>query len=98
MPHRIADRDGATLADAEQRETLDAGGVDDGFEIVDEMLERNVRHVAVRQAVAARVVADQRVIARQFAIEMPPDRTLQIIFEMRHPVAGLDDRRTLPGP
>ena len=97
MPDRITDGDGAALADAEQDEAVEAGGVDHGFEIVHETLERDVRHVAVRQAVAARVVADQRVIARQFAIEMPPDRTFQIEFEMRHPVAGLDDRRPLPG-
>ena len=29
---------------------------------------------------------------------MPPDRTFKIEFDMSHPVAGLDQRRTLTNP
>jgi hypothetical protein len=38
-------------------------------------------------------VADQRVVPRQLAIKMPPDRALEIEFEMRHPVSGIDQLR-----
>ena len=71
----------------------EAGSVHDGFEVADERLERNLIDVAVRETVAACVVADQRVIARQLAIEVPPDRTLEIELEMRHPVSGLHQWR-----
>ena len=57
---RIADRNRAALGDAQQREALDASGVDDGFQVVHERLEGNVLDLPIRQAVAACVVSDQR--------------------------------------
>src|SRR5277367_879902 len=93
MAHRIGDRHRASLRDAEQREAFEAGSVYDGFEVADERLQRNIFDVAVRETVAACVVADQRAIARQLAIEVPPDGALEIKLEMRHPVSGLDQRR-----
>src|SRR5271154_612019 len=93
MAHGIGDRHRASLRDAEQREAFEAGSVYDGFEIADKGLRRDIFDVAVRETVAACVVADQRVVARQLAIEVPPDRTLQIKLEMRHPVSCLDERR-----
>jgi hypothetical protein len=48
MPDRVADRDGATLRYTQQRETIDTSGVDDGFEIVDEVFVGNVGNLAVR--------------------------------------------------
>src|SRR5271157_1790555 len=98
MAHGIGDRYRASLRDAEQCEAFEAGSVHDGFEVADERLERNTFDVAVRETVAARVVADQRVVARQLAIEVPPDRTLEIELEMRHPVSGLDEGRPAAHP
>ena len=93
MSYGIGDRHRASLRDAEQSEAVEAGSVHDGFEVADEGLQRDIFDVAIRETVAACVVADQRVVARQLAIEVPPDRTLQIKLEMRHPVSGLDERR-----
>ena len=81
------------MRDAEQVEALDAGRIDNRFEITDEILKSDVGHLAIRQSVAARVVSIEGVIARQFAVEMPPDRIFEIEFEMGHPVAGLHQRR-----
>ncbi len=54
----------ASLRDAEQCEAFETGGVNDGFEIADERLYGIFFNIAVRQAVAARVVADQSVWSR----------------------------------
>jgi len=81
MAHRIRNRYRTSLRDAEQREAFEAGAVHHRFEIADERLERNLFDIAVRQAVAARIVADQGMVARQLAIKVPPNRTLEIEFE-----------------
>ena len=72
MANRVRDRDGAALRNAEKGEAVEPGGVDHRLEIGDEGLERYGLHVAVGQAVAAHVVADERVLARKLAIEPPP--------------------------
>src|ERR1700728_2277801 len=90
MANRVGDRRRASLRDAEQREAFKPGGLHDGFQVAHGRLERNVFDIAVREAVAACVVADQRVVPRQLAIKMPPDRALEIEFEMRHPISGFD--------
>src|SRR5271156_2861211 len=71
MAHGIADRYRASLRDAEQGEAFETGGIHHGFEIADECLKRDFFDFTVREAVAACVVANKRVVARQFAIEMP---------------------------
>src|SRR5271156_4358516 len=93
MAHRIGDRYRASLRDTEKREAFQAGSDHDGFEGANNGPQKNIFDIAIRETVAACVVADQRVVARQLAIEVPPDRTLQIELEMRHPVPGLDQRR-----
>src|SRR5271169_3431247 len=94
MAHGIGDRYRASLRDAEQGEAFETGGFHHGFEIADECLERNLFDFTVREAVAACVVANERVVARQFAIEMSPYWALEVEFEMRHPVPALDERRS----
>src|SRR5262249_44157910 len=84
--------------DAEQREAPDACGINDGFQIAHECLVGNLLDLTVGKPVAARVVADQGVIPRKLAIEVPPNRAFEIEFEMRHPVAGLDQRRPPADP
>ena len=64
-------------------------------EDLDEILELDVGYFTIRQTVAARIVTIEAVVLRQFPVKMPPYRALQIEFQMRHPVAGLDQRRTL---
>jgi len=98
VAYGIGDRYRATLRDAEQREALDAGGIDDGFQVAHEGLEGTLLDLAVGKAVAAGVVADQRMIPRELAIEMPPDRAFEVEFEMGHPVPGLDQRRSSTDP
>src|SRR5437868_6609957 len=95
MANRIGDRYRASLRNAKQGETLETCRIDNGFEIADESFERNLLDLPIREAVSASVVADQRVVARQLAIKMPPDRALEVKFEMRHPIAGLDERRPI---
>src|SRR5262245_54443318 len=51
--------------------------------------------VRSRQPVAASIVADQRVVLRQLPVEVPPDRALEIEFQMRQPVSRLHQRRPL---
>ena len=74
MAHRVGYRHGTALRNAEQREAIEPSSIDYGLEIADENLERNLFDVAIGKAIATRVIADQRVIARQVAIEAAPDR------------------------
>src|SRR5215471_21377418 len=62
MAHRVADRYRTSLRDAEEGEALESRGIHNGLQIADKRLERNLFNVAVRQAVAACVVADQRMV------------------------------------
>ena len=48
----------------------------------------------VRQAVAAGVVADE-LCSSKLPSEVTPDRAIEVVFEMRHPVARLHERRPL---
>ena len=66
MPCGVGDGDRAALGDAEQREPLQAEGVDHRLEVAHPRVEgeRVVVDVPVRQAAAALVVADQRVPLR----------------------------------
>ena len=48
MSDRVADRNRAALRYAEQRETVDAGGVDHRFKVIHVFLETDVGHLAIR--------------------------------------------------
>src|SRR3954469_15449291 len=61
------------------------------------MFKSDIRDLAIRQSIAAGVAAIESVVARKFVVKVPPDRAFEIIFEMGHPVAGFDQRRTLAG-
>ena len=65
MPHRIGDGHGAALGYSEERETLDAGRIDDRLEVGHPGVERERVDVPVGHAVASRVVANQRMFARR---------------------------------
>ncbi len=64
MRDRVGDGHGRALRHAEQRKSLLANGFDHGFEVAHEGIERHVVDVPVRQAVAARVVADELMLGR----------------------------------
>src|SRR5215467_5126728 len=96
MANRIADGDAAALRDPEQGEAFDRGGVRDRFQVTDEGLVGEVLDLPVRQPVAASVVADERVVSGQLAVEMTPDRALEVELQMGHPVARLHQGRPLP--
>ena len=61
MPGRVRHRDGSALRDAEQWEALQTEIVDDGLQILDPRVEREVVDVVIRQATAPLVVAHETV-------------------------------------
>ena len=95
MAHGKSDRDRCTLADPEQVEFLDAGGVHHALEVVDEGFERDFRRIPVGHAVGALVIADQRVAGRELLEPVPPDGALPVMLEMVEPIRGLHERRPL---
>ncbi len=63
MPGRVRDGDGSALRNAKQREAFETEIVDDGLQILNPRLEREVVDVAIRQSTASLVVAHQCVPA-----------------------------------
>jgi len=94
VAHRVRDRDGATLGDSEEREPIQSGGVYDAFEIAHPCIEREVVCVTVGQPIAAFVIADERMLTRERAQPVAPDRTFPVVLEVRHPVGRLYEWRT----
>ena len=92
MARGVGDRDRAALRDAEQREPVELGGVDDGLEIRDQDVERGVGRVAVRQAAAARVVAMEAVALAERVEPGTPHRRLPVDVDVGQPVGGPDER------
>ena len=86
-PHRIGDGHGAALGYSEEREALNADRIDDCLKVGHPGVERERVNVPVGHAVASRVVANERVLARQPAQDMPPNRAFPIVFKMVHPVS-----------
>jgi len=64
MADRVGDRHRSALRNAEQRKVFESSRVNDGLEVTDENLLRHLLDLTIGEAVAARVVADQRVVAR----------------------------------
>lgn len=65
MARRIGERRDAADRGAEKGEPADLAGLDHRLEILDAPIEREIRRVAIRQAAAAAVVADQLMALRQ---------------------------------
>ena len=92
MAHRIGDRDGAALGDAEQGEALEAGG----STTASRSRTKASNEIRRRPSPTGRCrgrrsgSACGRATARD---RDAPDRALEIEFEMGHPVARLDQRR-----
>ena len=90
MARRIGNRYGAALGDSEQIKPLEPGGIDDGFQVAHKGVQGYFVDVPIRQAHAPSVVAEQRMVTRQIAPKMTPNRAFQVFFQMRHPIAGPD--------
>ena len=52
MSDRISDGYRTALRDAKKRETINGRCIDDGFEIVNKMIEGDVRNVTIREPVS----------------------------------------------
>ena len=94
MAHRVGDGNGAALRHVQQRKTRQADLVDHGFKVTHPKLERDFVDLPIRETIAARVGANQRVLAGQPAQDVAPKRTLPIVFEMIEPGRRPHQRRT----
>lgn len=98
MPHRIADRRGRALADAEQRERpVDAGRIDHRLQVLHPALQRQVAGIPVLHPAAALVKADVAVVLAQEAHPVGPDRALAVVLQVGQPGCRLDQRRPAAG-
>jgi hypothetical protein len=85
MAHRIGDGNGAALRYSQQRKTLQADRVDHRFKIAHPRVERDFVDLPVGETIAARVGANQRVLAGEPAQDVAPKRALPVVFEMVEP-------------
>ena len=94
MAASIGDGLGGALRKAQQNEPVKFSVIDDRFEIGHPFVERNLYVVSLRQTNPARVVSQQRMLARATDKKGAEDRTLQIVFEMGEPCGA----RTIGDP
>src|SRR4051794_30350188 len=81
VPDGVGNRNRTALRYAKKSKAFDTSGIDYRFEVIDKIVKADVRDFAVRQSVAARVVADDSMITGQLAVKMPPNWAFKIIFE-----------------
>jgi hypothetical protein len=92
MADSISDGHRRALADSEQVEALQAGGIDHAGQIVDERIEADFRRVPVGHAVGALVVANQAMPIQELAHPVPPQRALPVMLEVVEPIGCLHHR------
>src|SRR5262245_17880811 len=92
MSRGISDGNGTALRDTQKGEPINASGFDHRLEIPHPCVERECLDLPVGHAIAASVIADQCVVARQPANDMSPDRAFPIILKVVHPIGGLHQR------
>jgi len=97
VTHGVGDRDRCALRDAEQRKALEPGGIDHRLEVGDPGVERERGDGPVRQAAAARIVANEGAAGRKTEQDVVPHRAAPVEVEMVEPVGGLDQRRSCAG-
>src|SRR5262249_14349641 len=94
---RIANANGAphrrTKSNSKKRKSFNAGRLDDGLQIFEELFEREFDPVAIRQAAPAQIVADERMAARQKRNPGTPDGIVTVVAEVAHPVRPPHQRR-----
>jgi hypothetical protein len=96
MARRVLDRDRSALADPEQRETLEPGGVDDHLEVARPGIGRHIDEGAIREPGAAQVVAQQREFAREVLQPGAPGEATPLVLEVVEPRSGHHQRRAAP--
>jgi len=96
MTRGVGDRYRRALRDAEKGKRLEAGGVDDCFEIAHPRVKRQIGDTPIGESAPALVVAQERVARRQLAQERGPDGTFPVEFEVTQPVGDFDQRCALP--
>src|SRR5262245_19310982 len=92
MAHGVLDSDRCALRMPEQRELLKSGRLHDRLEIAYPGGERDVRDHGVGQSAAALVHAQQGVLSGQGLDPRSPQGALELVFEVRQPVMGLDEQ------
>ena len=92
MPRGVLDRDRAALRHGHQREPVESGILHDRLEVGDPRLQAVVGDAAVREPVAALVVADDGRDLAEFDEVVAPDRALPVELQVAEP-AGVDQQR-----
>src|SRR5437879_4894256 len=92
MTNCVCDSDSAALGNSEQGKTIYAGGLDHRLEVLHPRFEREIGDLPIRKTVAALVISDKSVIARELGQHMAPDRATPVEFEMTEPVRRLHQR------
>ncbi len=77
---------------ANEAAELDAGLLDDGFEVLGVSAHRQFGSIAIRKPATAPIVADHAVATGQEAQPRLPDRMIPIEIEVMHPVLDPDQR------
>jgi len=96
MPGGVLHADRASLRNPEQCKAIQFQIVNDGLEIRDPFLERQIGYVPIGQAVAPLVEPDKQVVARQLAEHVAPDGAVPVVLEMVQPIRSLDERVSGP--
>src|SRR5215207_10982798 len=94
MAHRVGDRGGTALRQAQEREALQPGRIDYGLQILDPRVEREAIDFPVRETTASLVVAHHGSSPRQPLEPVPPDRAAPVELQMGQPVRSLDQGRS----
>src|SRR5437870_714735 len=96
VANSVGNSDGPALRDAHQHKFVYTRGVDHGLQIMHPGLERNVPDLPVGDAIAAFIVADDRVMFAQFAEPVPPHRAVPLKIQVVQPIRGLYERVPRP--
>src|SRR5260221_14640107 len=91
MAGGVGDGDGAALRVAEESEFVEAGGVDDNFQIMHPGFEGDVFDFPSGKAVASAVVADDAGAASEVAHPVAPDGAFPFEIEMIETVGDFDE-------
>ena len=95
MPRGVADRDWSAPARRQKVEAAERGGVDDRFEIAYPIVERKSVGIAVGQAAAAGIVAQQLAAAAEGIEPRPPRQAAPLMLKMSEPRRRHDQRRSI---
>src|SRR5262245_44829790 len=96
VSHGIGNTYGAALGDTKEREALDANCVYNRAEIFYPGIEGQLFDLPVRHAIAASVVADERMLLCKPLQQVAPYGSFPIVFEMVQPIPCFHERWSTP--